>query len=249
MGSEPPLILGFDTSAARCAAALVSGDRVLAARDEAMDRGQAERLLPMLEALLAEAGVRWADLDGLAVCTGPGNFTGLRIAVAAARGLALALGVPAVGVTAFEALAEPEGPSTVAILDRRGTVFVQAFRDGVPLGDRGSRGRARRRCPRPRCASTARCSPASRPAAWAWRRRRRRSISGPRTRCRRPRRRRASSMTPEALAALHALAFADTPRPWSAAEFAALLAEAPTCWRRSRTASRSGGSPDPRPSC
>ena len=135
MGSEPPLILGFDTSAARCAAALVSGHRVLAVCDEAMDRGQAERLLPMLEALLAEAGVRWADLEGLAVCTGPGNFTGLRIAVAAARGLALALGVPAVGVTAFEALAEPEGPSTVAILDRKGTVFVQAFRDGVPLGD------------------------------------------------------------------------------------------------------------------
>jgi tRNA threonylcarbamoyladenosine biosynthesis protein TsaB len=135
LGSEPPLILAFDTSAARCAAALVSGDRVLAARDEPTDRGHAERLLPMLEEMLAEAGSRWADLAGLAVCTGPGNFTGLRIAVAAARGLALALAVPAVGVTAFEALAGPAGTATVAIADRRGTVFVQAFRDGVPLGD------------------------------------------------------------------------------------------------------------------
>jgi len=135
LASEPPLILAFDTSAARCAAALVSGGRVLAACDEAMERGQAERLLPMLEALLAEAGVGWAALDGLAVCTGPGNFTGLRIAVAAVRGLALALGVPSVGVTVCEALAAPAGPSEVAIADRKGTVFVQGFRDGVPLGE------------------------------------------------------------------------------------------------------------------
>jgi tRNA threonylcarbamoyladenosine biosynthesis protein TsaB len=132
--AEPPLILAFDTSAARCAAALVSGGRVLAARDEATERGHAERLLPMLEEALAEAGVGWSGLDGIAVCTGPGNFTGVRIAVAAARGLALALGVPAVGVTAFEALAGP-GEATVAIEDRRGTVFVQRFRDGVALGE------------------------------------------------------------------------------------------------------------------
>ena len=94
MGSEPPLILAFDTAAAHCAAALVCGDRVLAHGFEAMERGQAERLLPMIEALLAEAGVGWGDLDGIGVCTGPGNFTGLRVAVAAARGLALALAHP-----------------------------------------------------------------------------------------------------------------------------------------------------------
>ena len=113
MVSDPPLVLAFDTSAAHCAAVLVRGDRVLARRDEAMDRGQAERLLPMLEELLAEAGLGWRDLDGIGVCTGPGNFTGLRIAVAAARGLALALGIPAVGVTRFEALGRPAGPVLV----------------------------------------------------------------------------------------------------------------------------------------
>ena len=134
MPAEPPLILAFDTSAARCAAALVSAGRVLVARDEATGRGQAERLLPMLQEMLAEAGLGWNDLDGIAVATGPGNFTGVRIAVAAARGLALALGVPAVGVTAFEALAGP-GEATVAIEDRRGTVFVQRFEDRVPLGE------------------------------------------------------------------------------------------------------------------
>ena len=59
-----------------------------------MARGQAERLVPMLEEMLAEAGLGWRDLDALGVCTGPGNFTGIRISVSAARGLALALDVP-----------------------------------------------------------------------------------------------------------------------------------------------------------
>jgi tRNA threonylcarbamoyl adenosine modification protein YeaZ len=98
-----------------------------------MGRGQAERLLPMLEEMLAEAGVGWADLDGLAVCTGPGNFTGLRVGVAAARGLALALDIPAVGVTRFEALADRPGPVVVEIEDGRRR-FAQRFQDGAALG-------------------------------------------------------------------------------------------------------------------
>lgn len=100
-----PAILAFDTSAAHCAAALLSGDRLLALRTEPMEKGQAERLMPLLEEVLAEGSLGWADLDALAVGTGPGNFTGVRIAVAAARGLALALGKPALGVSRFEALA------------------------------------------------------------------------------------------------------------------------------------------------
>jgi tRNA threonylcarbamoyl adenosine modification protein YeaZ len=101
----PPdaLILGFDTSAAHCAAALLRGDRVLAARAEAIGRGQAERLMPMLEEMLAEAGAGWRDLAAIGVGTGPGNFTGVRISVAAARGLAVALAIPAIGVSGFEA--------------------------------------------------------------------------------------------------------------------------------------------------
>ncbi|WGH80048.1 tRNA (adenosine(37)-N6)-threonylcarbamoyltransferase complex dimerization subunit type 1 TsaB [Jannaschia ovalis] len=104
MATSDRLSLGFDTSAAHCAAALVSGDRILAERVEAMRKGQAERLMPLLEDLLAVAGHRWADLDCIGVGTGPGNFTGIRIAVAAARGLALGLGIPAHGVTGPEAL-------------------------------------------------------------------------------------------------------------------------------------------------
>lgn len=98
------LVLGFDTSAAHCAAALVSGDRVLAQQAEPMARGQAERLMPLLEDMLLAAGVTWRDLSLIGVGVGPGNFTGVRIAVAAARGLALGLGIPARGIPGFAAV-------------------------------------------------------------------------------------------------------------------------------------------------
>jgi tRNA threonylcarbamoyladenosine biosynthesis protein TsaB len=101
--SDRPLIFGFDTSAAHCAAALLSGDTVVAAAAEGMARGQGERIMVMLEEVLNQGGVGWADLDAIGVGTGPGNFTGIRISVSAARGLALGLSIPAVGVTGFEA--------------------------------------------------------------------------------------------------------------------------------------------------
>lgn len=128
------VILAFDTSAAHCAAAVLCGDRVLAQADAAMATGQAERLMPMLEEVLAQGGLAWRDLHALAVGTGPGNFTGVRIAVAAARGLALALGVPAIGVTRLEALAHGL-PRPLAVVEdaRRDEVYVQAFApDGGP---------------------------------------------------------------------------------------------------------------------
>lgn len=100
-----PLILAFDTSGPACAAALLAGDTILTERYEPMARGQAERLVPLLQELLEETGHDWSGLTALAVGTGPGNFTGLRISVALARGLALALGIPAIGVTGFDALA------------------------------------------------------------------------------------------------------------------------------------------------
>jgi tRNA threonylcarbamoyl adenosine modification protein YeaZ len=68
-----------------------------------MSRGQAERLMPLLAEVMDEAGLDWDELGAIGVGTGPGNFTGTRIAVAAARGLALSLGVPAEGVTAADA--------------------------------------------------------------------------------------------------------------------------------------------------
>ncbi|MCV2870146.1 tRNA (adenosine(37)-N6)-threonylcarbamoyltransferase complex dimerization subunit type 1 TsaB [Defluviimonas sp. WL0002] len=125
-----PLILAFDTSAAHCAAALLAGDHLLAEVVEPMDKGQAERLLPMLTELLASADVEWSDLSAIGVGIGPGNFTGVRIAVAAARGLALALDVPAIGVSALEAMAfGTEGVCLASLDARQGRLYVQVFGD------------------------------------------------------------------------------------------------------------------------
>ena len=112
-------ILGFDTSAAHCAAALLKDGAVIAERTEVMAKGQAERLMPLLEEILAEGGIGWPDLAAMGVGTGPGNFTGIRISVSAARGLSLALGVPAVGVSVFDALALGLPRPVLASVDAR----------------------------------------------------------------------------------------------------------------------------------
>ncbi|MGB3315084.1 MAG: tRNA (adenosine(37)-N6)-threonylcarbamoyltransferase complex dimerization subunit type 1 TsaB [Albidovulum sp.] len=132
----PPeaLILAFDTSAAHCAAALLCGDTVLSARVEEMRRGQAEQLMPMLEEMLRDTGRSWSDLDAIGVGTGPGNFTGIRISVAAARGLALSLGIPAIGVSGFEATApDHTNPHWAVIPAPRGMVYAQRL--GEDPGD------------------------------------------------------------------------------------------------------------------
>ncbi|MFN4154971.1 MAG: tRNA (adenosine(37)-N6)-threonylcarbamoyltransferase complex dimerization subunit type 1 TsaB [Paracoccaceae bacterium] len=129
----PETILAFDTSAAHCAAALLLPDGRCLIRVEDMAKGQAERLLPLLEEVLAEAGLVWRDLAAIAVGTGPGNFTGVRISVAAARGLSLSLDVPAIGVTRFEALAHGlPRPLTVVEDARRDEVYVQRFDSDGP---------------------------------------------------------------------------------------------------------------------
>ena len=127
---DAPLILAFDTSAAHCAAALLTGDTVLSSRTEAMSKGQAERLMPLVQDVLSDAGKTWSDLDAIGVGIGPGNFTGIRISVAAARGLALALNIPAIGVSTLEALAlDAKTPTLVCLDARRDRVYAQVFAD------------------------------------------------------------------------------------------------------------------------
>ena len=123
-------VLAFDTSGPSCAAALLVGDD-LTLREDAMARGQAEHLMPMLEEVLAGAGLGWRDLSAVGVGIGPGNFTGIRIAVSAARGLALGLGVPAVGVGTLEALALGQGDCIACIDAPRDGFYVQVFAQGV----------------------------------------------------------------------------------------------------------------------
>ncbi|MEL6240217.1 MAG: tRNA (adenosine(37)-N6)-threonylcarbamoyltransferase complex dimerization subunit type 1 TsaB [Pseudomonadota bacterium] len=98
MTDPMPKILAFDTTHAHCAAAILQDGAFRALRTEEMRKGQAERLMGLLQDCLEEANLAWSDLDALAVGIGPGNFTGIRIAVSAVRGLALALGIPVYGV-------------------------------------------------------------------------------------------------------------------------------------------------------
>lgn len=125
---EGSLVLAFDTSAAHCAAALLLGDQVLQSAVEPMAKGQAERLLVLCQEIMANAGVAVTDLVAIGVGIGPGNFTGIRISVSAARGLALGLGVPAVGVSNFDALRlGTTGPCVCAVDARRDMVYLQGF--------------------------------------------------------------------------------------------------------------------------
>ena len=123
-----PRLLAFDTSGPSCMAALLIGDQV-STRIEDMDRGQAERLIPLLEEMLAEAALTWADLDGIGVGVGPGNFTGIRISVSAARGLALGLQKPAIGVNNFDVAAFGLRNVVACLPAPRNQAYVKAFVD------------------------------------------------------------------------------------------------------------------------
>ncbi|MDO5647201.1 tRNA (adenosine(37)-N6)-threonylcarbamoyltransferase complex dimerization subunit type 1 TsaB [Paracoccus sp. (in: a-proteobacteria)] len=134
----PDLTLGFDTSAAHCAVALLSDGRIVASAHQDMTKGQAETLFPMMEQVLADAGRAWADLDVIGVGVGPGNFTGIRVSVAAARGLALSLGIPAVGVSSLDALRHGTAAQVASLDARQGRLYVQVGDDAPVLCDMDS---------------------------------------------------------------------------------------------------------------
>lgn len=134
-------ILAIDTASVLCAACVLdtaAGELGRAVLD--LGKGHAEHLMAAIGGAMSEAGCTYRDLDAIAVAVGPGSFTGVRVGVAAARGLALALGIPAVGVTTLEALAQQArqarpGRPVIAALDAgRGEIHAAAFSaDGAPL--------------------------------------------------------------------------------------------------------------------
>ncbi len=135
---DPLRVLAIDTALEACSAAILDterGDRVTS-RSVPMMRGHAEALVPLIAALMSEANVQFSDLDRIAVTVGPGSFTGLRVGVAAARGIALATGKPAVGVTTLAALAAPffaadESKAVLAVINaRHDRVYMQLFGPG-----------------------------------------------------------------------------------------------------------------------
>ena len=130
-------ILAIDTALEACAAGVIAmPDRVLAQESLAMARGHAEALMPLLARVMHQAGIRFDDLDRIAVTVGPGSFTGLRVGIAAARGIALATGKPAVGVSTLAAFAGPylaagETRPVVAAVDaRHDQVYFEVFGPG-----------------------------------------------------------------------------------------------------------------------
>lgn len=128
------MILALDTCLTACSAAILDGDRVLAARSEAMPRGHQERLAPMVRELADEAGVPFKALIRVGVTVGPGSFTGLRVGIAFAKGMASALSIPIVGVGTLEAMAFGRTGFVAAAIDaRRGQIYLQLFGDGVAL--------------------------------------------------------------------------------------------------------------------
>ena len=94
-------LLAFDVAGNACSAAVWSGGEVIAHVSEEMERGQAERLAPMLQSVMDAAALAFSQLQIIAVTVGPGSFTGIRIGLAMAKSLALATGRPLYGVTTF----------------------------------------------------------------------------------------------------------------------------------------------------
>ena len=124
-------LLAIETSTECCSVALVCGGDLIV-RSEVVPRRHAELLLPMCDAVLAEAGVVRRQLDAIAVGRGPGAFTGVRLAISAAQGIALALDIPVVPVSSLAALAQdaPADSRTIlAVIDAHmGEVYSAAFR-------------------------------------------------------------------------------------------------------------------------
>jgi tRNA threonylcarbamoyladenosine biosynthesis protein TsaB len=131
-------LLAIDTALEACAVAVLDTERkgALICRSLPMMRGHSEALMPLIATVMSASEMEFADLDRVAVTVGPGSFTGVRVGVAAARGIALAADRPAVGVTTLAALAAPyfdadESRSLLAVIDaRHDHVYMQLFGPG-----------------------------------------------------------------------------------------------------------------------
>src|SRR3954470_16285703 len=136
------LILAIDTALDACAAGILDTDlgKLVAQESQIMKRGHAEALMPLIARVMANSGIPFGAIDRIAVTTGPGSFTGLRVGISAARGIGLAAERPVVGVTTLAAYAAPvvnqagEHPVISAIDARHDHVYLQVVAgNGSPL--------------------------------------------------------------------------------------------------------------------
>ncbi|MBM3550144.1 MAG: tRNA (adenosine(37)-N6)-threonylcarbamoyltransferase complex dimerization subunit type 1 TsaB [Alphaproteobacteria bacterium] len=138
MGGTVQRVLAIDAALAACSAAVLVDGEIVAERFEAMARGHAERLLPMVRETMSAAGLGFESVGLIAVTIGPGHFTGLRVGLAAAQGLSLASNRPLAGVTTLEAVAaaaSADGPLTVALESKRADLYLQLFANGEALSE------------------------------------------------------------------------------------------------------------------
>ena len=129
------MLLAIDTSSSLVSVALLMNKRHVRFREQEMERGQGEALIPMIQDLFASVPATIKDLTGVAVAVGPGSFTGVRIGIATARAIAMALDIPVYGVTNFEAYSYSLlKPVTVILDSKREDYFVQKFdANGIAL--------------------------------------------------------------------------------------------------------------------
>jgi len=134
--SGEPIVLALDSAGSGCSVVVATGETVLAAERCTTAHGQAERLLLMADAVVRKSGLSTLALDIVGTTIGPGSFTGIRVGLAAARGIALATGARSVGVTGFEAVAAGLAPRAdergtgfllVALESRREDLYIQLF--------------------------------------------------------------------------------------------------------------------------
>src|SRR3954451_3492240 len=130
-------VLAIDTALEACSAAVLdSGNGGVASESLAMVRGHAEALIPLIGRVMKQAAMAFSELDRIAVTTGPGSFTGLRVGISATRGIALSAGKPAVGLSTLAGLAAPliaedDSSNVVAAVDaRHDHVYLQVFGSG-----------------------------------------------------------------------------------------------------------------------
>ncbi len=129
-------ILALDCAHETCSAAVTAGNDVIASKTVEMERGQAEALIPMVQAVMKQADIDFPDLSCIAVSTGPGSFTGVRVGLAAADGLAMAANLPEVGLSLLEAVAFSAGFAgklCVVLETKRDDFYAQLFENGRPV--------------------------------------------------------------------------------------------------------------------
>ena len=126
-------LLAINTVTGSCSVAISKGVNLLTQKSILENKGYSEIMIPLIEAALAEVKLEINQLDGFLVCTGPGNYTNLRVATSTARGLALACNTPTCGITLFELFSGPKYKTLVLVKGPEEKFYVQKFSNGVAM--------------------------------------------------------------------------------------------------------------------